>query len=201
LIQFGSLLLVGEVKCFSFPADSRERYNHLRKLRDASGQAIRKAKAIGARPEVAAKALGIDEAKVRTLTVTPIVMVNQGFGVSLEFDGCIVTDARILDLYLGSGSYNSEAAVDRKQGGSAQKKLHLYRTPQEAMERFAATMRKPPALQRFVDRLSWTSMAVPTSKDGVALLLAHTQLCDVSGDTRETYEALTQMLSQPVDEE
>lgn len=195
LIQFGSLLLVGEVKCFSFPADTRERYNHLRKLRDACAQAVRKAAAIAKRPDVAAKALGISEDKVKALTILPITMVNQGYGVSLEFDGCVVTDARILDLYLGSGSYDSDAAIDTKVGGSAHLTLHLYRTPEEAVERFAATMRKPPGLQRFIDRLTWTSMQVPTSKDDVLFRVAHTQLNDGSPETKKTHQGLTDALN------
>ena len=196
VIRLGLLLLVAEVKCFSFPADSRERYNHLRKLRDAAKQARDKAAAIAAQPDVAAKALGLSKETVKALTVVPIVVINQGYGMSLEFDGCVVTDTRFLDLYLGSGKYISEAAVDRTFGGSARNERDLYRTAQEAVDNFAATMRKPPPLQRFVDRLRWTSLTVPTMEDGHALLVAHTKLQDVSGELRKTYEALSAMVGE-----
>lgn len=199
LVQFATLLLVCEVKCFSYPADSRERYNHLRKLRDAAGQANRKVAAIAKRPDVVAKVLGIDEDKVQTLTVTPLVVTNHGFGISMEFDGCVVTDVRFLDVYLGSGSYVSESSVDSIKGGMAQQKRHLYRTPQEAVARFAATMRNPPPLERFVDRLEWTSMGFPTY-DGTALLIAQTRLADVSGALRQTYKNLTAVLNEPDDQ-
>lgn len=192
LIQFGSLLLVGEVKCFVYPADSREHYNHLRKLKDAATQARRKAAAVVAHLDAAASALGISLEKAQSLTVVPIVVVNQGFGMSLTFEDCVVTDAQFLELYLSSGNYVSEASVNRVDGGMAQSVKHLYRTEQEAVRNFAGTMRKPPSLLRFVERLRWKTMGFPTHS-GVPLQVEFTELGDVSGELRSDYEMLGAM--------
>jgi hypothetical protein len=189
LVQFGSLLLVGEVKCLLFPADARERYNFLRTLRSACGQASRKATAIAARRDVAAQALGITEEDVRTLSVLPVVVLNQGFGMSLAVDDCVVTDAKFLKLYLGSGSYVSEAAINQVEGGWAHATRHLYRTATEAGDNFGATMRRPPPLYRFRDLLRWTSFGFPTAS-GDPLLIAQTELGALPDETQLRYDRL-----------
>jgi len=189
VVQFSSLLLVGEVKCLLFPADHRERYNFLQTLRRAAEQARRKAEMLEKRPDIAAAALGIDVAKASALKVIPLVVMNQGFGMSLVFDDCVVTDAKFLKLYLGSGTYIGEAAVNRLDGSFAMAESHIYRTEAEAVLRFDATLRRPPSLYRFVDRLEWSVFAFPTY-DGKPLFIAQTQLADVSGQTRRRYEAL-----------
>ena len=189
VVQFSSLLLVAEVKCLLFPADHRERYNFLQTLRGAAEQARRKAAFLDGRRDIAAAALGIDQQKAAILKVVPLVVTNQGFGMSLVFDGCVVTDAKFLKLYLGSGNYIGEAAVNRVDGGVAMAENHLYRTEAEAVARLEATLRRPPSLYRFVDRLEWSEFAFPTH-DGTPLLIAQTQLADVSGEVRTRYEAL-----------
>jgi hypothetical protein len=189
LVQFGSLLLVGEVKCLLFPADSRERYNFLRKLRSACAQASRKATAIGAHPGVAARALGVPEAVVRGLRPLPLVVLNQTFGSSLTIGDCVVIDAQFLDLYLGSGSYVSEGIADPRAGGGAAALHHLYRSAAEASLQFESTMRRPPPVQRFLSLLRWTSFTFPTST-GAPLLIAQTELGALPEETRRRLEAL-----------
>jgi hypothetical protein len=189
VVQFSSLLLVGEVKCLLFPADHRERYNFLQTLHGAADQARRKAALLAARRDIAAKALDIDEAKAAALTVVPLVVTNQGFGMSLVIDDCVVTDAKFLKLYLGSGKYIGEAAVNRLDGRMAMAENHLYRSETEAAARLVATLHRPPSLYRFVDRLAWSEFAFPTY-DGTPLLIAQTELPDVSGEIRMRYESL-----------
>jgi hypothetical protein len=189
LVQFASLLLVGEIKCLLFPADSRERYNFLRKLRDAAAQATRKATFLRTRRDIVARALSISPEKAQSLRVLPIVVMNQGFGMSLMFDDCVVTDAKFLKLYLGSGKYVSEAAVNRVDGNWAQAERFLYRNEGEAADNFEESMRRPPPLYRFVDRLRWTTFGFPTHS-GVPLFIARSELSDVAGETRERYEML-----------
>lgn len=190
LVQFGPLLLVGEVKCLLFPADSRERFNFLRNLRSACAQASRKAAAITKNPGVAAKALGIAEAVVQHLRPLPIVVLNQTFGASLVIGDCVVIDASFLNLYLGSGSYVSEGIANPKDGGRAVALHHFYRTPADAASRFEATMRQPPPLRRLQSLLRWGSFAFPTSS-GKPLFIAQTVFGDLSEETRLRIEALS----------
>ena len=195
LVQFASLLLVGEIKCLLFPADSRERYNFLRKLKDAAAQATRKAIFIRTRRDIVARVLSISPEKAQSLRVLPVVVMNQGFGMSLVFDDCVVTNAKFLKLYLGSGNYVSEAAVNRVDGSWAQAERFLYRNEKEAADNFEESMRRPPPLYRFVDRLRWTTFGFPTHS-GVPLSIARSELSDVAGETRKRYE----MLGAVVDE-
>jgi hypothetical protein len=112
-IRLGSLLIVGEVKCWLYPADPIERFNHLKKLRAAAEQASRKAALLRDRPDVAARALGLSEDICRQLRVVPLVVANQGFGFSLDLGGCIVADAQFLETYLGNGTLTIGAANKR----------------------------------------------------------------------------------------
>jgi len=189
LVQFGSLLLVGEAKCFLFPADSRERFNYLRNLRSACAQASRKAAAVHVRRDVVATVLGIAESVAERLRVLPIVVLNQDFGVSLKIDNCVVTDSRFLQLYLGPGSYVSEGAVNRVDAGLADVTQHLYRNASEAVEKFEAIMRRPPPIERFRSLLRWGSFAFPTSS-GNPLFIAQTEVGDLSRETHMRYEML-----------
>ena len=80
LVQVGEVVLVCEVKCFVFPADPQERFNHMEKVVDASAQARRKAEALARRPDVAVRALGVGPDRAARLRTVPLVVLNQGFG-------------------------------------------------------------------------------------------------------------------------
>jgi hypothetical protein len=183
LIQVGDLLVVGEAKCFLFPADSRERLNYMENLAKAAAQAKRKAAAVAARPDVAAHALGIAPERAASLRVVPLVVVNQGFGVSYEIGDCRITDARFLALYLGSGSYVPHALVAPGDAGYALGSGTLYRSQAEAATLFEETLRDPPTLRRFRDRLAWDLFPFPTAS-GEPLFVATTTLQDISPEMR-----------------
>ena len=157
LVRLGDLLIVGEVKCWLFPADPYEQFNHMRKLRAAAEQAKRKAGLLEGRPDVAAKALGLTEDECRKLRVVPLVIMNQGFGFSLNVDGCAVTDAAFLATYLGAGTIATAAAIDTRTGLMEPTTTTLYERETQAADRFEAAMASPIVLQRFLDRLNWTA--------------------------------------------
>ena len=183
LIRLGDLLIVGEVKCWLFPADPFERFQHFKKLKSAAKQAARKAAAIRTRPDVAARALGLDEAEVNSLRTIPIVVTNQGFGFSLDIDGCRVVEAEFLKKYLGAGSLISGASIDMKTGQIVPVNLTLYETEKQAADRFEATMTKPAFLYRFVDRVELTFMLFP-SLIGAKTRVTIFNLADIKGDER-----------------
>jgi len=195
LVRFGSLLLVGEVKCLLFPADASERFNHLSKLKSACRQARDKASAISGALGVASRALGIDESIIKTLKVVPIVVLNQGFGTSLRFHDCVITDAWFLKLYLRAGSYVSEGVFNPDGGGMSQATRTLYRSSSEAAERFERTMRQPPPLQRFRDMVRWGAFDFPTA-DGGRLAIAQTVVGEMSPEMRARYNLLSAQVEQ-----
>ena len=190
LVRFDSLLLVGEVKCFLFPTDARERYNFLKNLKAACAQASRKARKIAGRSDISARALGISEAVAQQLRVLPIMVVNQGFGVSLMVDDCVVVDAKFLKLYLSTGTYVSEDGANHVAGGWAEATRSLYRSASEAIANFESAMRRPSPLYRFRKLLRWSSFTFPTSSKD-PLLIVQTVVGELSGETQARYELLS----------
>lgn len=181
LVRLGDQLIVGEVKCWLFPADPFERFQYFKKLKSAAEQALRKAKALQARPDVAAKALNLEESDVRALKTVPIVVVNQGFGFSLAIEGCRVVDAAFLNTYLGAGSIVSGMTIGR---GQTNKLDHIfYNSEKQAADRFESVIAKPSVLYRFVERIKRSFILFPSSA-GKTTALAVFNLEDVKGDER-----------------
>jgi hypothetical protein len=183
LVRLGDLLIVGEVKCWLYPAESNERFRHFRKLKGAAEQAVRKAEAIRVRPDVAARALGLDPEECKRLRVVPIVVANQGFGFSLDIGGCRIADAAFLELFFGTGSPNSGAAFDNRTGRMMSTSLTLYESEKQAADKFESILARPVVLYRFADRIEWTTTPFP-SLIGANTTVAMFHLKDVTGDER-----------------
>ncbi len=179
LIRLDDLLIVGEVKCWLYPADSHERFNHFRKIKKAAEQATRKAGALRSRPDVAAKALGLTELEIRCLRVLPLVVANQGFGFSLDADGCRVTDAAYLLTYLTGGRIVSDTMSNAPLGSATDAFLTFYEREKQAGDRFETMFETPPVLQRFADRIDWTTIPFPLPS-GDALQFSVPRLGDLS---------------------
>ena len=158
LIRLGPLLIVAEVKCWLFPANSIERYYQLKKLRKAADQARRKADALRKRPDVAAKSLGLSLDICGDLRVIPLVVSNQGFGFSLNFDGCLVTDAGFLERYLRNGILLTSYAVDFRTGADLPVLATQYDTESQAAVRIEKELSDPAVMQQFEERISWHMM-------------------------------------------
>ena len=194
LVQLGPLLIVGEVKCWLFPADPNERYNYFKKLKGASQQARNKAELLRARPEVTARALGITEQRAKELRVVPLVITNQGFGFSLEVDGCRITEAAFLRTYFGSDEIVTGMMVDTRSGRHALDKARLYASEAEAADAFEATMAKPFVLRRFVNRIRWRRFPFPTAS-GSPFFVEGAILNDVSSAERLLAQAMNTLLT------
>ena len=194
LVQLGPLLIVGEVKCWLFPADSHERYNYFKKLKVASQQARNKAQLSRARSDVIARALSITEQRAKELRVVPLVITNQGFGFSLEVDGCRVTEAAFLRAYFGAGDIVTGMIMDPRSGRHALEETRLYASEAEAADRFEAVMSNPFVLRRFVNRIRWMRIPFPTASGSPFFVEAAT-LNDVSGAERHLAKAMSTLLT------
>lgn len=196
LIQVGSLLLVGEVKCHFTPTEPQERYNHVReKLRGASKQAKAKATLLSARPDVVASALEITEKRARELRVVPLVVDSQGFGLSLEVDGCRVTDARFLLSCLGSGKLVTDAVLDLRTGQRVESETVLYSDQAEAEQMLEQLLADPPTLKRFTDRIYWGRSKFPTTSS-MPFFVEVSHLGDFVENQRRAIEKLRDSLFQ-----
>jgi hypothetical protein len=177
-------LIVGEVKCWLFPADAIERFYQLRKLRKAAEQAKRKADALRSRPDVAAKALGLTEEVCENLRVMPLVVSNQGFGFSLDLDGCLATEAAFLERYLDNGALVISYAVDVRTGALMPMVATIYERESQAAEKIEKELSDPVVLRRFEQRILWEEVPFPTPT-GETVFFAAARLKDLSGDDRQ----------------
>lgn len=163
IFGFGNLLFVGEIKFHLTPADSIERHYHFQKLKSAAEQAIRKADAVRNQPDFVASIFNITTAKARQFRVIPIVINNQGFGLSLNFGACRITESRFLLTCLGSGTIMTQSALTVRTGRQTMDQTTLYSTQAEAEAEIENILAKPVVLEYFKDRISWRKSSFPTS--------------------------------------
>lgn len=164
LFKLGKRLFVGELKFLLRPADPHQWARHYAKLSAAAKQAKAKAAAVEARRDVAASALGLDLRDLVDLPVTPIVVLNSGFGFSLEVDGCRVIDAQYLRDFLRSPYFSTGGALERGKLVSEEVTV-VYSSEHDAARRFDDIMAKPGVLIRFLNRINWDVVDYPWSED------------------------------------
>jgi hypothetical protein len=164
VLQLGGLLIVGDVKCFLFPADSRERYRYMRDLKAGAEQASRKARWLASNPEAAAHALGIAVERAASLRPIPIVVVNHGFGAGSQFGACRIVEAKYLETYLSKGDSRTWPDALRPA---------LYTDQDQAEESFERSMAEPPALADYLERLVPTSYVFPTATTRAGLAISY----------------------------
>lgn len=164
LFKLGKRLFVGELKFLLRPADPHQWARHYVKLSAAAKQAKAKAAAVEARRDVTAAALGLDLKDLVDLPVTPIVVLNSGFGFSLEVDGCRVVDAQYLRDFLRSPYFATGGALGRGKLVSEEVTV-VYSSEYDAAHRFDAIMAKPGVLIRFLNRINWDVVNYPSSDD------------------------------------
>jgi hypothetical protein len=139
------------------------------------------------------QALGISPERTRQLRVVPLVVLNQGFGISYEIECCRLTDARFLALFLESGTYTPSALISPSDGSFALAEAKFYSNRHEASSRFEAIFRNPPPLSRFLDRLTWTYFPFPTAC-GEPLHCATTVLQDIPEAERQSAKRIARLV-------
>lgn len=168
--KLGKRLFVGELKFLLRPADPHQWGRYHTKLAEAAAQAQRKAAALGKRRDVAAAALDLPLEQVQDLPITPLIVLNSGFGFSLEVDGCRVVDASYLGEFMKSPNLSTGGAVQNGRLVSEEVTI-VYRSEGDAARRFDTIMAQPGVLMRFLDRVKWEVIDYP-SDDGMPLRIA-----------------------------
>lgn len=171
VVRIGATVIVAEIKCFLGPADPIERYDYLRKLEDAAGQARRKAAWLAAHREIIAELL--HDPTDPPLRFLPLVIVNQSNGASWSFDGCTVVDAKWFELFLSSGEIRTAAAFafDGKSDATFAGTI-LYTTADEAEAAIPMIFEDHPGLKLFREALDWSESIIPLA-DGRPLRMAY----------------------------
>ena len=162
LARIGRTMIIGEVKCLLAPVEPMDRFNYLNAIEEAAVQAKRKCDWVSANRATAAAQLGItDPSELGKLTLIPVVILNQGYGIGLDIDGVAVTDLHFLSLVLGSGEYQSDTRFER--GGMRAAVVQMYSTQVEFESRLQDLLRRPPPLRRYADNIDWTTEPFPAS--------------------------------------
>jgi hypothetical protein len=171
LIWLAPLLLVAEVKCKLTPTEPIERYNYGRMLQEAANQARRKAHWVEHNIPQAAAALDVSPDTIISAEVVPLIVVNQGYGFSLEIDGCRVIDELFLRNYFADGALVTGSAFGK---GGPEMGLRfrqvLYQSAAEASARLPEHFAEPFVLKRFLDKIEWRTVRFPTAS-GAELLI------------------------------
>lgn len=183
LFRLGDLLVVGEVKHRLFPSDSMERFNYFQKLKGAAEQAKVKAQAISDHPETAAAALGLPVETIKQLRVLPLVVVNQGFGLSLMVDDVRVTETMFLDHLLGDATIVSGMSFDVFTGERIFAEDTIYESEKDLVERFQDILADPWVLRRYISRMGWRTYEFPQASGG-SITIEAPLLGDITGEER-----------------
>jgi hypothetical protein len=119
----------------------------------------------------------------------------QGFGFSLNIDGCAMTDAAFFATYLGAGTIVTAAAIDTAAGLMEPTTTTLYERELQAADRFEQAVASPIVLQRFLDRLTWIKIPFPTAGTE-QVYFAAPRLGDLIGDERLHAQLVTRAIAQ-----
>jgi hypothetical protein len=170
LFRIRDLAVVGEVKCFLAPVDPTEHANYLKRMKEACNQAVRKAEWLERRRDLLMQPLQLSEERANKVTLLPIVVTNQSFGASLVSAGARIIDMHFLELYLGDGKYVAGAAFRQEEGDVVLHHETLYRSEEEAEQRFVPSIENPKPLKSYLDIVKWTETRFPLS-NGEPLLV------------------------------
>ncbi|MBS0483444.1 MAG: hypothetical protein JSR96_15135 [Proteobacteria bacterium] len=164
IARIGDTVIVGEVKCFVAPSEPLERHNHLDNLARAAEQAANKRAWAEGNREAVGAALGVtDPQRAAALTIIPVVIINNGFGLGLERHGVPIVDLHFLVTLLSGGRYRSGMRFERHVGIISEH-VTMYTSQAELEERIGDILRDPPPLHRFDSALRWRRMPFPTSQ-------------------------------------
>ncbi|MDQ1196842.1 hypothetical protein [Agrobacterium sp. SORGH_AS 787] len=154
-----NLIFVLEVKCLLTPAEPIEQHRYRNKLEDAAKQAIRKADWLIKNIDIHREDFGLSASQ--TVEIKPLVLTNQGYGLSLEIDGCLVCDFHTLSGYLRDNAIVIGGAHSGISGTTGYSQETLYHSEEAASRGLIPRLKQPPTLKRYVDRLTWFQNKIP----------------------------------------
>lgn len=172
LVRVGDTVLVGEVKCFTAPSEPIQKANYLRHIAEAAGQARTKADWCGTHREAATVALGVsDSDQMARLVFTPMVVLNQSYGVGLSRDRTPIVDLHYLSLLLGAGSYQGETWFQRETGMTYEP-VELYADQASFERNVKALLMTPPAIDRYLPVIGFRRFPFGLRNEGRVMIEA-----------------------------
>jgi hypothetical protein len=186
------LIMVVEVKCLLTPAEPIEQHRYRNKLEEAASQARRKAKWLAENIQNHRREFGLIGAEV--VEVQPLVLTNQGYGLSLALNDCLVCDFQTLSTYLGGNSIVIGGAFSGATGTVGYTEETLYKSEEGARHGLLPRIRNAPTLKRYIDRTNWGENFIPChNPPSNALFVAGLRLSsEVDGQAQKLARELTQ---------
>ncbi|PRX09022.1 UNVERIFIED_ORG: hypothetical protein BCL66_10899 [Martelella mediterranea] len=176
-LRIKDLIIVLEVKCLLTPYEAIEQHRYRSKLEGASTQASRKATWLADNIKDYLDVFNLHGAC--PVEIKPVVLVNQGYGLSLEIEGCLVCDFHTLSGYLRDSVVVTGGAYSGLNGAIGYTRETLYRSDEEARHRLLSRIKLAPTLRRYIDRTTWTENLIPClSPPSNTLAVAGAQLSE-----------------------
>ncbi len=191
-----NLIVVAEVKCLLTPAEPIEQHRYQNKLEDAASQARRKAKWLAENLQDYRKEFGLVGTEV--VEVQPLVLTNQGYGLSLAFNNCLVCDFQTLSTYLGDNTIVIGGAFSGATGKVGYTEETLYKSEEGARLGLLPRIRNAPTLKRYIDRTNWGENVIPChNPPSNALVVAGLRLSsEADGPAKKLARELAQHTGQ-----
>ena len=193
LIKVGHTIIVGEVKCFLFPTDYHERFNFYQNLRAAAEQAVRKSEAVENHPNIITNSFNIPVQDLKKFRITPLVVVNQGFGSTLSIDGCQIIDADFLEMYFRSPFMEIGTINGQMKGRRTNRIIRLYKNEKDASDNILSNLKRPYVLTRYIDRFTWQETAGPPI-GGKSIIIKKVELGEIGHLEGEYIQSLSRAL-------
>lgn len=161
IFRVGLTLFIGEIKCFLAPSESMERYNYLNALIAAANQARRKADWVSNNMNEVLVKTGMLQDKSQEIRVTPLVVLNQGFGFGANIESVPVTDLHFLSLILKYNQYMGHVMMGK--GFMRNRPVKIYQTQRDIEMNIAQIITTAIPLARFDSNIKITRQPFPIS--------------------------------------
>jgi hypothetical protein len=171
LFRVGRTVVVGEVKCSVYPTDPYMLAKYEERLKEATGQAARKAAFLSAHLDTLIDATGWNDLRGAPIELVPIAVSNLSLGPGYVAGGVHVTDRLILARYLGEGYVAQNATWSADRFESVGRVVRFYESPAEAETKLATYLRNPPQVARLSGsvQIDWRPPAPPGARASGAL--------------------------------
>jgi len=148
IVRIGNKVLVGDVKCSSFPTRPQEVFNYENLLHDGAKQVLRKVERARTRKDVIIALFQRPMDDSRGLEFIPFLLTNVPFGVGQTYCDVPVTDLLSLSNYLHSGQLDGYAELETPEGLFRDKQtVMLYSSEREAEENILNHLLRPASLK------------------------------------------------------
>lgn len=156
LINLKSIVIIGEVKCIKYPIDSRDSYNNLNRLRDASEQIKRKANYIWENRNFFIN----DFESIENKKIIKVIITNYPIFAGTIVEGIPVIDYYLFDSYIRSGKLTHFAKIrseDNSSWDDTSEVISYYSCEDEFCANFGEFIYRPLSISEIRNNLSMKS--------------------------------------------